>query len=325
MKKTVVLSTGGTIASQYNSKTNLLSSGVLAGRALVDLIQDAEEFETIEVRDFCNIPSSFMTLDRMLSLAAEVGSLLDREDVFGIVVTHGTDTLEESSYLLDLVLDHEKPVVFTGSQRGPLEEGSDGASNLKDALRVARHPHSWGKGVLVVFNQEIHCAREVTKTDAYKLEGFQSPNAGPIGFVDGETVRYHLLPQKQVHFQPQKLTAETTLIKVIAGMDGRIMKCAVAAGYRGVVLEGFGRGHVPPGMMSSIRDAVNQGVSVVVTSRCLRGYVREVYDFAGSASDLSVSGALLCPDLSGVKARIKLAVVLSMFQEREKVEHAFHS
>ncbi len=325
MQKLFVISTGGTIASRYNPETNQVTSGVLNSRALLDQVLAIENPETIEVQDFSNIPSSYMTLDKMFALATEVRNTLAREDVSGVVVTHGTDTLEETSYFLDLVIDSGKPVVITGAQRGHQEMGSDVASNLRDAIRGARHDASREKGVLVVFNQEIHCAREVTKTDTCKLEGFQSPNTGPLGFVDGETVRYHALPIRSSHFLPLELTATTTLLKVVAGMDGTLVECAAAARYDGLILEGFGRGHVPPGMVPSIRSVVDRGLWVVVASRCLRGCVREVYDFEGGAGDLLANGVLLCQGLSGIKARIKLAVILSIFKERKDVERAFHS
>lgn len=316
MNKVAVMSTGGTIASRYNPETQRLSSGVLSGTSLVEAIPDLPEDLALEIRDFSNIPSSFMTPPRMLELSRAVAGLLEREDVRGVVVTHGTDTLEETSYFLDLTLHSDKPVVFTGAQRGPTELASDSIRNLRDAVRVAWEPGSRGRGVLVVANEEIHAAFEVTKTDAYKLESFRSPSAGPIGLVDHAHVCYRMQPPRPESLPVASADARVAVLKVVAGMDGTLVDAARSAGVQGIVVEGFGRGHVPPAMMDAIRRAVAADVLVLVTSRCGAGFVRDVYDFDGGGRDLLRAGALLWPGVPGTKARIRLIAALGCTDDR---------
>ena len=221
------------------------------------------------------------------------------------------------------MVNQAKPIVFTGAQRGPLELGSDGICNLRDAIHTAARKESRDKGVLVVFNEEIHSARHVTKTDAYKLEGFRSENFGPLGFVDGRDVRYYGTTLDREHFGITGITARVDLIKVVAGMDGAFVNSVVERGVDGLVVEGFGRGHVPPPMMPALRSAVEQNTVVLVTSRCQRGLVRDVYDFDGGARDLMLSGAIIAPGYPGTKARIKLLAVLSHTRDLEDIRPLF--
>lgn len=323
MKKIVILATGGTIASKRNLAVAKLSSGVISGQELLSLIPDLDPNASLYVEDLFAGPSSFLGLNEMFTLAKRIEQHLSAPEVMGVVVTHGTDTLEESVYLTDLVMTSEKPVVFTGSQRGPLELGSDGAANLRDAIRVAACTKSWDKGVLVVFNEEIHTAAHVVKTDAYKLETFKSVGRGPIGYIDENNVHYHAIPIRQDHFPISDIGADVDLIKVVAGMDGSFIASATARGVDGIVIEGFGRGHVPPVMMPAIKEAIGQGKVVVVTSRCYKGFVRDVYDFEGGMADLLAQGAIAGIGLPGTKARIKLIVVLSWTRNPETIRRYF--
>lgn len=323
MNKIVVIATGGTIASQRNLKTQKLSSGVIAGHALLDLIPDLDRTLHIEVQDLFGVPSSFLGPSKMLDLAMEIETNLNQPDVRGVVVTHGTDTLEESVYLSDLVIDSPKPVVFTGSQRGPLELGSDGVCNLRDAICVAASEKSRQKGVLLVFNQEIHCAAQVVKADAYKLESFRSEGKGPIGFVDEDIIQYHSSPILSGYFPIKKINARVDLIKTFAGMDGHLVAAAVKDGATGIVIEGFGRGHVPPEAVPAIKTAIEKGIVILITSRCLKGFVREIYDFEGGTQDLLKRGAVAGVGTPGTKARIKLLVVQSYTRDMNEIRSCF--
>lgn len=319
----MIIATGGTIASKKNLETARLSSGVIGGHELLGLIPDLDQNVAVEVKNLFGLPSSFLDLDMMLLLAQEIRKNLEAQEVTGLVVTHGTDTLEESVYLTDLVVCSEKPVVFTGAQRGPLELGSDGIRNFRDAIRVAACAKSWNKGVLVVFNEEIHTAAHVIKTDAYKLETFKSVDSGPIGFVDEEDVYYHSVPLGKGHFSISKISARVDLIKATAGMDGSFVESGIMRGVDGIVIEGFGRGHVPPPMMPAIKKAIDAGILVVVTSRCSKGFVRDVYDFEGGMGDLLKHGAIAAVGLPGTKARIRLAVAISQSHNPEEIRAHF--
>jgi L-asparaginase len=166
-------------------------------------------------------------------------------------------------------------------------------------------------------------AAHVVKTDAYKLETFKSPNSGPIGYVDEKHVYYHSVPIRHAPFNIQEIGARVDLIKTVAGMDGGFITAAIARGADGIVIEGFGRGHVPPPMVPAIRDAIDAGITVVVTSRCATGIVRDVYDFEGGMHDLLAQGAVAGTGLPGTKARIKLVVVLSQTRSAEKIRSHF--
>lgn len=323
MKKIIVAATGGTIASRRNPETGKLSSGVIAGDELLGLMPDLDQGLSVEVRNLFGAPSSHLGPDEMLALAKQVQSDLARPEVAGVVATHGTDTLEESVYMAGLVVSDDKPVVFTGSQRGPLEMGSDGVRNLRDAIRVAACEESRSKGVLLVFNEEIHGAAHVVKTDAYKLESFQSEGKGPIGFIDDEAIRYHANPILESPIPVSEIDARVDLIKAVAGMDGGFVESAIHRKLDGLVIEGFGRGHVPPGMMPSIKRAVEKGIAVLMVTRCARGFVREVYDFDGSLRDLLKHGAVAAPGTPGTKARIKLLLVLSHTRDPEMIRSFF--
>lgn len=323
MKKIVIIATGGTIASRKNSETAKLSSGALAGQELLELIPDLDRDIAVEVENLFGVPSSFLDLPKMFTLAKRIEEYLNQPEVSGVVVTHGTDTLEESVYLTDLVISSDKPAVFTGSQRGPLELGSDGIRNLRDSIRVAACEKSRNKGVLVVFNEEIHAAAHVVKRDAYKLEAFNSENYGPIGYIDENRVHFASTPIRKPPFILSSISAKVDLIKVVAGMDGRFIDSALQNGIDGIVIEGFGRGHVPPQMMPGIKNAIDAGVVVVVTSRCASGFVRDVYDFDGGLGDLLAQGAIAGVGLPGTKARTKLAVVLSQTDDPKEIRAHF--
>lgn len=323
MKKIIVAATGGTIASRRNPKTGKLSSGVITGDELLGLMPDSNQGLPVEVHNLFGAPSSHLGPDQMLALAKQVQAYLTEPEVAGVVVTHGTDTLEESAYLAGLVVFGDKPVVFTGSQRGPLETGSDGLRNLRDAIRVAACEASRSKGVLVVFNEAIHSAIHVVKTDAYKLEAFRSEGKGPLGFIDGDTVRYHYNPIPAPPIRVEAIDARVDLIKAVAGMDGGLIESAIDRQVDGLVIEGFGRGHVPPEMMPSIRRATARGMTVLAVTRCGRGFVREVYDFPGSLRDLLAHGAVAGPGIPGPKARIKLLLVLSQTRDAGIVRSFF--
>jgi len=182
MKKVIILSTGGTIAMKYD---NVLKASVPAvtGEELIEAVPPLKEFGDIEVVEFSNVSGPHITPRIMLELRNKIDELLEEERTAGVVLTQGTDTLEETAYFLDLTLKSEKPVVLTGAMRSSNELGEDGPFNLLSAVRTAVDPDAKGKGVLVVFNQEVHRAKDVTKTHTGNVDTFKSPFWGPIAYV----------------------------------------------------------------------------------------------------------------------------------------------
>lgn len=308
MTKVCLFATGGTIASRFDAETGDVTVKSSSAH-FTDLGRQWVPEVEIEAIDFCNIGSYALDLDTAFSLVSEISRTLQRPDVAGVVVTHGTDTLEETAFLADLLVNSPKPVVFTGAQRAADEPDTDGPRNFADAVRVAAAPEAVGLGALVVFEQEIHAARDATKTHASRVGTFQSAEHGKLGEVDRGRVIVHRAPRHRPLYRCQRLEPRVDLIKMVMGADRRFIDCALATGAKGLVIEAFGRGNVTPSALEGVRDAVAAGVPVLIASRCPSGRVAPVYGGSGG-SGLQRANAHFAGDLSPVKARILLSVLL---------------
>lgn len=306
----VVVSTGGTIAMRPDPQTGKLVPAV-SGEELVEML-DWPEAPPLELDDLMSVPSFDMHGATALTLAERVGEHVARDDVAGVVVAHGTDTMEETVFLVDRLLSSEKPAVVTGAQRSADERDTDGPRNLRDAVRVAASPAARGRGALVVFAGEIHAAREVRKVHTSALRAFASPGYGPIGHVDGDEVVFRARPERRAPLRPPlgRIETRVDLLRLYAGSDDRFLRASLASGTRAIVLEGTGRGNANEVVLAAVRDAVQAGVAVVVCSRCAEGRVEPVYG-RGGGKDLAEAGALFAGDLSGPKARILLQLALA--------------
>ena len=305
--RVVVVSTGGTIAMRADPETGKLVPAVSGGE-LVEML-DWPEAPPLELDDFVRVPSFDVHGQLALSLARRVIEQAGRPDVAGIVVTHGTDTMEESSFLIERLLDVDVPVVLTGAQRGADERDTDGPRNLRDAIRVASDPAARGRGALVVFAGEIHSAREVRKVHTSAVAAFGSPGYGPIGAVDANCVVFHRRSERRPALPVPLELAAVDLIRLHAGSDARFLDAAVAAGSRAIVLEGTGRGNANEQVLAGVDHAMANGVTVAVCSRCAAGRVEPVYG-RGGGRDLAEAGALFAGDLAGPKARVLLQIAL---------------
>ncbi len=311
MKPTIVLlATGGTIASRYDPK---LGSTVASQRAdeLLRMLPQVADFAEIEVHDIATIPSYEMDLQFAFGLARRIREVLGRPEVAGVVVTHGTDTMEETCYLADLLLDSDKPAVFTGAQRAHDDPQSDGPLNLLNALRVAAAPSARGLGAMICFNGAIHAARDVTKVHASAVETFQSYEHGALGEVDGATVIIHRRPVLRQSFKVDRLEERVDLFRLALGIDLRGLEAAIERGVAGLVIEGFGRGNGPSRLAELVRLATRKNIPVLITSRCPAGRVQPVYGGGGGGRDLADAGGIFAGDLKGPKARLLLMVLLS--------------
>jgi L-asparaginase len=314
MSKIAVLTTGGTIASIKNENSGLYMSGAMSGEQLVN--RERVGLAThIEVESVFQVPSNAMDFGKLLRLRDRILQHIADPDVDGVVVTHGTDTLEESSYFLDLVLESEKPVVFTGAQRTPCGEGTDAYTNIRDAIVAAASPDCRGIGVLVVFNEGVYSARHVHKMHAYNVQAFTSPGFGQLGYVDNGECFITQNPVRRVYCELTGTLGRVDIVKAYLGCDGKIIDFFADSGVLGIVLDGLGRGHVTPGCMDAVQRAVDKGVHVVITSNCGQGRVYPVYDFAGGVRDLQARGVILGHDYTSLKARIKLMVLLASGHE----------
>ena len=294
--KVHLLATGGTIAGGRG--------GALGAGELASLVSDLSSVAEVSVEDYSNIGSSRMTPELQFRLAQRVRTLFqERGDLAGIVITHGTDSLEETAFLVDLVIPPGKPVVFAAAQRPPRDSDTDGPRNLLNAVRIAAHPGTSGLGVLVTLNDEIHAARDVRKTHAVALNAFVSPWVGPIGQVDSGHVYLYHRPARLLTIDAPAIEPRVDLVTLYAGSDGSAIRRAAESGMRGIVVEVFGRGNLPPEAMEAVSEAREKGVVVVFTTRTGGGRVE-------LGEDAKRAGVLSAEDLDGLKARIVLVVAL---------------
>lgn len=307
MKKIVILTTGGTIAMRVDPQ---------AGGAVPTL--NGSDFGAAFPRDievvteeFSNLPSAHFTLGHLWNLSRRVAALVADESVEGVVVTHGTDTLEESAYLCDITINTHKPIVFTGAMRTASEFGYDGLANIASAIRVAADESAIDCGTLIVFNDEIHAARDVTKTNTTALETFLSLEFGAIGRIDVAGVRIARKPAQREFIPATRLEPNVSLLKLVVGMsDGLLEYLVDVVGTKGIVLEALGGGRVPPWWLPTIERAVSVGVLIVIASRVGAGRTVDRYGYVGAHRDLEKIGCLFANGLSGPKARIKLMAAL---------------
>lgn len=322
MKKIILLTTGGTIASKTNPETGLLSAGVLTGEELASMCKLPSEIN-VTVESVFQIPSNQMDGTRLNELRERIEALLTDHHVDGVVVTHGTDTLEESAYYLDLAIDNDKPIVVTGSQRGPMELGTDAMVNIRQSILAAASDELKGFGTVVLFNERIFSARYVKKAHASNVAGFTSEGYGYLGTVDQDIVTVYQKPlYREVH-SPEHDLPVVDIIPFYLGADERFIRTSISTGAKGIILEGSGRGHMSPQMVRAIEEACNQGIIVVVTTKSGEGEVRHVYDFPGSVFDLTNKGVLIGKDYDSKKARIKLAILLASGATKQEIERAF--
>ena len=242
----------------------------------------------------------------------------------GIVVTHGTDTLEETAYLLDLTVPGEKPVALTGAMRTASDVGYEGYANLLAGVRVAAAPQARGLGAVVVFNDEIHAARCVTKMHTLSPATFQSPGWGPVGRVEGNRVIVERRPERRV-LPWRGLEPNVPLLKLTVGMETDLLEDALARDVRGVVIEALGGGRVPVWWLPAVGRARERGVTVVIASRCPSGRVWDAYGYPGAYRTLAGLGCLFAEGLNGQKARIKLMVVLAAAQRADQVAELWNN
>ncbi len=269
------------------------------------------------------LPSPHIRPDHMLKLGRSIHEKMARKNYDGIVITHGTDTLEETAFFLDLFLQTRKPVVVTGAMRSSNEIGSDGLYNLLSAIRVASCDEAQDKGVLVVMNDEIHTARNVTKTSTSNVATFQSPQYGPIGITTKQAVFFHHKMTKHESYPIQKIDKKVSLIKAFAGMDGSLIDAVKESGADGLVIEALGQGNLPPETVDAIARTLDADIPIVLVSRCYQGIVQDTYGYAGGGRELRQLGTIFANGLTGPKARIKLMVALELTNNRTELEHMF--
>ena len=320
----VLLFTGGTISMRHDP----VSGGAvpaLRGRDILALAPGIDQLAPLEIDDWGAFPGPHMTVARMWALRQRIVEHLARPDVDGIVVTHGTDALEESVYVVARSVNTEKPIVFTGAMRTSSDLGWDGPANLGASVRVAVSPSARGCGALVVMSDRVFAGLDVTKTHTHKLESFDSPGLGPLGVIDdGQVIFRRALPAPTSILVPEALAEPVDIIFTYAGADSGLLDAARDKGL-GVVIAAMGRGNVPPAMVGGIERWIADGKPVVITSRALRGRVGHTYGHPGGGRRLAELGAIFAGARRPQQARIDLMLALgcgmNVPEIRELLEH----
>lgn len=305
----VLVFTGGTIAMRHDP----VAGGAvpaLAGRDILALVPELRDIADLEVDEFGSYPGPHMTVELMWALRNRIAEHLQRPDVEGIVVTHGTDSLEETAYLVARSLASEKPIVFTGAMRTSSDLGWDGPANLGASTRVAASDAAHGFGVLVVMNDRIYPGLDVTKAHTHMLDSFESPGLGPLGVIDdGRVIFRRAIPSPCEVLQPRAIRGPVDIIYAYAGSDERLLDAARAEG-RGVVIAAMGRGNVPPAMVPAIQRWIDDQKTVVIASRALRGRVGHTYGYHGGGRRLHEMGVVFAGSRRPQQARIDLMLAL---------------
>lgn len=322
MKNILVVFTGGTFSMRIDEKTKS-AIPFFNGDELVKMIPAARTLAKISVYEFGNYPGPHITPQLMLELSKKIDEFVKRNNVDGVIVTHGTDTLEETAYFLDLTVKTEKPIVVIGAMKTSSEPDWDGPRNLLDAIHICNNANSQGIGVLVCLNGEINAASEVTKTHTEDVETFRSLDFGSLGFVDRGKVIYNRLPRKLETIKTEIINPNVDLIKVYAGMDEKFFQFSADRGVDGVVVEAMGVGNVPPPAFEGIKYIVKKNIPVVLVSRCPAGETLDIYGYPGAGKWLKQMGVIFTDYLNGQKARIKLMICLGLTRDQNELRKMF--
>ncbi len=308
-KKLLILHTGGTISMSEGEDGKVSPS---AKNPLLLALEKLNHPAQLEQEALLNVPSPHITLAHWQLLKQRIETAVLEQGFDGIVITHGTDTLEETAYFLDLALAVDVPVAITGAMRSSNELGADGLINLQSAILVALCEESRHKGVLVVMNDEIHNAKFVTKTHTTNVATFQTPTFGPCGLVAKNRVIYfqHLTQYERFPIQTLR-KSNVQLVKAYVGMDSFLLQQLAQSGCDGVVIEALGAGNLPPSCLQGVNALLEAKIPVVLVSRAFNGITQDVYDYVGGGKQLKQQGVIFTTGLSGQKARIKLMVLLN--------------
>jgi L-asparaginase len=302
----VVVATGGTIASLADPATGVVRPAVSAE----ELVRG---FDDVRVEEVAHVNGWNVTPATMLEVSRRVERALDDDRVEGAIVTHGTDTVEETAFVCDVTVASDKPVAFAAAMRSGSEVGADGPRNLAGALAVARAPAARGLGVVLVLGDELHAARWARKLDSFRTSAFRSPGHGPVGVVTPGSVRVSARPARRILVErPDALDRPVPVVQTYTGIEeGMIEAVLEASGAAGLVVEGTGLGNVPGSAERGIAAALGRGLPVVVATRVPAGGTGAVYGGPGGGVTLREMGVIAAGGLSAAKARLLLMLLLA--------------
>jgi len=321
-KNILVVFTGGTFSMMIDEKTG----GAVprfSGKELLRKIPEAKKLANITCYDFGKYPGPHMTPELMFKLSQTIKKIISKKKFDGVIVTHGTDTLEETAYLLDLTIKTNTPIVVIGSMKNSSEQDWDGSKNLIDAIHVCLNRNCKNIGVLVCLNGEINAASEVTKIYTEQIDSFRSLDFGALGFVEDGKVILNRLPRKLETIKTKKIITNVDLLTVYAGMDEKFFRYSAQSNVRGLVVEALGVGNVPPAAFEGIKYVVEKNIPVVLVSRCPAGETFDIYGYPGAGKWLNKIGVIFADYLNGQKARIKLMLALGMTRDHKRLRKIF--
>ncbi len=324
MKEILVVFTGGTFSMMIDEKTG----GAVprfSGEELMEKIPQANELAKITCYDFGKYPGPHMTPELMIQLSKKIKELIATNNYSGVIVTHGTDTLEETAYLLDLTIKASIPIVVIGSMKNSSEPDWDGPLNLINAIHVCLNPNCRDLGVLVCLNGEINAASEVTKIFTEQINSFSSLDFGALGFVQNGRVILNRLPRKLETIHTDNIIPNVDMLTVYAGMNEKFFKYSAESGAEGVVVEALGVGNVPPAVFEGIKYLIEKNIPVVLVSRCPAGETLDIYGYPGAGKWLHEIGVIFAEYLNGQKARIKLMLALSVTRNHKELKRMFEN
>jgi L-asparaginase len=321
-----LIATGGTIAMKIDP-VKKAPVPAISGEDLIATVPEIEKVARIEVQNLANVPSDYMDPDRWIQLQKAVTQSLSRPEVAGVIVSHGTDTLEETAWFLDLTVESEKPVVLIGAQRNASERDFDGPRNLLNAARICVAPAAKGMGSMIALNNQINAAREAVKTHTSDVETFKSGDFGFLGVTDNDRVIFYRAPLRRQHValrvpEGQHLP-RVDIVDMYGGADGALVRAAVAAGSKGVVIQALGWGNMNVPMFEAVKEVLAKGIPVVITSRVWNGRVLPNYGFQGGGKTLQDAGAIFGDNLSPQKARILLMLALQTTSKAQEIQKLF--
>lgn len=304
------IATGGTIAMKVDPVTKGVVPAI-SGDDLMQTVPDAAKYARIEVNNFSAMSANYVEPKWWSRLTKAVDDALARPDVAGVVIAHGTDTMEETAYWLDLTVKSDKPVILIGAQRNASSPDFDGPRNLLNAIRIATAPEAKGKGVMIAMNNQINAARTATKTHTADVETFKSGDFGFLGEVWSDQVQFSRTPLRRQHIDIG--SAEMPRVEILpmfGGADGDLLRYAVDQGAKGIVVQAVGMGNMNVSMFEAVKYALGKDVPVVISTRVPNGRTMPVYGFPGGGKTTFDAGAVMAGDLSPQKARLLLMLLL---------------
>lgn len=317
-----VIATGGTIAMRIDPASGGPVPAV-TGQELVAALPGLSLVGQITVAEFANIPSERMRPENWLRLADQLRDLFAQQAVDGVVILHGTDTMEETAFFLDITVPTDLPIVFTGAMRAASDPRPDGPANILDAVTVAAHPDAHGRGVLIVMHGEIHSARRVTKMDTSAVDAFDSVLPPDLGTVRSGLVEFSDIWSQRVHVPQPPALPRVDIVTMYAGVDDFALRAALERGAVGLVIAGVGAGNVNEELFGGILDALHAGLPVVISSRVPYGGSRPIYAYPGGGVALQRAGAIFAFDLNPQKARVLLMAGLGAGYDQPQIQRLF--